>query len=93
VAEISEFPHVLRSKPEPNVPGGSSLAYLPAMAMLRVCVHPGCGTFTLGELCLEHEQSPAQRLDRPRARTVPVLANGVRTQRHVPDAKGKQSGV
>jgi hypothetical protein len=63
------------------------------MAMLRVCVHPGCGTFTLGELCLEHEQSPAQRLDRPRVRTVPVLANGVRAQRRVPDASRRQSGV
>jgi len=63
------------------------------MAMLRVCGHPGCATLTLGELCLEHEQSPAQRLDRSRVRTVPVLANGVRAQRRVPDASRRQSGV
>ena len=49
------------------------------MAMLRVCGHPGCGTLTLGELCLEHEQSPAQRADRRRVRAVPALARFART--------------
>ena len=44
--------------------------------MLRVCGHPGCGTFTLGELCIEHEQSPAQRADRGRVRTVAAAVAG-----------------
>jgi hypothetical protein len=63
------------------------------MAMLRICGHPGCGTLTLGELCLEHEQSPATRPHRPRVRTVPVLATGVRAQQRVPGANRLRSGV
>jgi hypothetical protein len=44
------------------------------MAMLRVCGHPGCATLTLGELCLEHEQSPVRRADLRQARAVAALA-------------------
>ncbi len=61
--------------------------------MLRVCDHPGCGTLTLGELCIEHEQSSVQRTDRPRVRVVPVLATGSRAHRRVPGANGRRSGV
>ena len=63
------------------------------MAMLKVCGHPGCGTLTLGELCLEHEQSPAQRPDRRRVRAVPAAARLSRTHRRVPDADVRRSGV
>ncbi|HST14362.1 MAG TPA: hypothetical protein VLJ44_05870 [Gaiellaceae bacterium] len=62
------------------------------MAMLKVCGHPGCGTLTLGELCLEHEQSPAKRADRRRVRAAPAAARPSRTRR-VPDADGRRSGV
>lgn len=62
------------------------------MAMLRVCGHPGCGTLTLGELCIEHEQSPAQRTDPRRARTVPALAPSPRTRRSA-DGDDRRSGA
>ena len=48
------------------------------MAMLRVCGHPGCGTLTLGELCIEHEAPVAQRVTptaRRRERVVPAVAS------------------
>ena len=61
--------------------------------MLRVCGHPGCGTLTLGELCIEHEQSPAQLADRRRVRAVSALATAARTHRRVPDAGGRRTGV
>jgi hypothetical protein len=61
------------------------------MAMLRVCGHPGCGTLTLGELCIELEQSSVQRTDR--VRVVPVLATGSRAHRRPPDANGRRSGA
>jgi hypothetical protein len=63
------------------------------MAMLKVCGRPGCGTLTLGELCIEHEQSPAQRADRPPVRVVPAIATAPRIHRRVPEADGRPSGV
>lgn len=63
------------------------------MAMLKVCGHPGCGTLTLGELCIEHEQAPAQRSDRRRVRTVAALATAPRVHERVPDTNGRHSGV
>jgi len=63
------------------------------MAMLRVCGHPGCGTLTLGELCIEHEQSPAQRADPLRVRAVPALAAVPRARRRAPDANGRRTGI
>jgi len=64
------------------------------MAMLRVCGHPGCGTFTLGELCIEHEQSPAQRADRGRVRTVAAaVAGGTHVHKPLPGAEGRRSGL
>ncbi|HET7130109.1 MAG TPA: hypothetical protein VFJ93_13635 [Gaiellaceae bacterium] len=47
------------------------------MAMLRVCGHPGCGTLTLGELCIEHEAPTEQDVSpafRHRERVVPAVA-------------------
>jgi len=63
------------------------------MAMLKVCGHPGCATLTLGELCLEHEQSPAQRADRRRVRAVPAVVRVSHTHRRMPDPGGRRSDV
>jgi len=63
------------------------------MAMLRVCGHPGCGTFTLGELCIEHEQPPAHRPDRERVRAVAAVAGGTHVHKRLPGAEGRRSGV
>jgi hypothetical protein len=63
------------------------------MAMLKVCGHPGCATLTLGALCLEHEQLPAGRGDRRRARAVPAVVGVSRTVRRVADADGRRPGV
>ncbi|MGN6796952.1 MAG: hypothetical protein ACTHKS_02260 [Gaiellaceae bacterium] len=62
------------------------------MAMLRVCGHPGCGTLTLGELCIEHEQPPAQRVDRRQARAAATLAVVPRTHRRARDGGAQQPG-
>jgi hypothetical protein len=62
------------------------------MAMLRVCGHPGCRTLTLGDLCIEHEASPAQRADPRRVRAVPALVS-VRAQQSSRGANGRRSGV
>jgi hypothetical protein len=63
------------------------------MGMLRVCGHPGCGTLTLGELCIEHELSPAQRLDRRRLRAAAALATRSRSHRPGREANGRRTGV
>jgi len=63
------------------------------MAMLRVCGHPGCGTLTLGELCLEHEPSPVQR-DEPRmVRVASALASVSRMHRLSSDAGRRRFGA
>jgi hypothetical protein len=62
------------------------------MAMLRVCGHPGCGTLTLGELCIEHELSPAQRADRRKARAVPTLATVPRAHHRAQDGGAHRPG-
>ena len=61
--------------------------------MLRVCGHPGCGTLTLGELCIEHEQSPVQRLDRPRVRAAAALATVSRSQPTERGTSGRRPGI
>jgi hypothetical protein len=63
------------------------------MAMLKICGQPGCGTLTLGALCIEHERPPAERLDRARLRAVPALATGSRARRHVPGASGRRPRI
>jgi hypothetical protein len=62
------------------------------MAMLRVCGHPGCRTLTLGDLCIEHESSPAQRAELRRVRAVPALVP-VRAQQSSRGASGRSSGI
>jgi hypothetical protein len=40
------------------------------MSMLQICASPGCGTRTLGEFCIAHEDVPSHK------RTKPLKANG-----------------
>ena len=65
------------------------------MAMLRVCGHPGCGTLTLGALCVEHEALLERPVSRRRERVVPALAVSpiVHDGREVMAADGRQSEV
>jgi hypothetical protein len=37
-----------------------------AGSLLRTCTHPGCGTLTLGDTCVEHERRTVR--DFPRGR-------------------------
>jgi hypothetical protein len=65
------------------------------MAMLRVCGHPGCGTLTLGALCVEHEAFLERPVLRRRERVVPALATApvVHDAREVMAADEPRSAV
>jgi hypothetical protein len=36
------------------------------MPIVHECMHPGCRTLTMGELCLEHERRRGPQRSRPR---------------------------
>jgi hypothetical protein len=47
------------------------------MSMLQICAAPGCGTRTLGQFCIAHEESPVeqqQMRERPTLLSTPSAA-------------------